>query len=80
MELSRRVYVDAASRYEAARLQVASRSAQLQVIDKAVPSKTPISPRIVRDTAGAIALAVIAASAVLLLLAAIGRENLRQAH
>jgi uncharacterized protein involved in exopolysaccharide biosynthesis len=80
LELSRRVYVDAASRYEAARLQVASRSAQLQVIDKAVPSTTPISPRIVRDTAGAIALAVIAASAVLLLLAAIGRENLRQAH
>jgi uncharacterized protein involved in exopolysaccharide biosynthesis len=80
LELSRRVYVDAASRYEAARLQVASRSAQLQVIDKAVPSTTPVSPRIVRDTAGAIALAVIAASAVLLLLAAIGRENLRQAR
>jgi uncharacterized protein involved in exopolysaccharide biosynthesis len=80
LELSRRVYTDAASRYEAARLQVAGRSAQLQVIDKAVPPTQPISPRMLRDTAGAIALAVIAASAVLLLLAAIGRENLRHAR
>jgi uncharacterized protein involved in exopolysaccharide biosynthesis len=78
LELARRVYVDAASRYEAARLQVASRSAQLQVIDRAVPPTQPVSPRVFRDTAAAIVLALVVTSGVLLLLAAVGRENLRR--
>ena len=77
-ELARKVYVDASSRYEAARLQVATRSAQVQVIDKAVPPTQPISPRVLRDTAAAIALSLVVASGAILLLAAVGRERLRK--
>ena len=78
LELARKVYVDASSRYEAARLQVATRSAQVQVIDKAVPPTQPISPRVLRDTAAAIALSLVVASGAILLLAAVGRERLRK--
>jgi uncharacterized protein involved in exopolysaccharide biosynthesis len=50
-DLARKVYVDVATRYEQARLQVASRTAQLQILDSALPPDRPISPRPLRDTA-----------------------------
>ncbi len=49
-QLARTVYTETATRYENARLQVASRSAQLQVIDKAVPPDRPLSRNVARNT------------------------------
>jgi polysaccharide biosynthesis transport protein len=50
-DLAKKVYVDVATRYEQARVQVASRTAQLQILDSALPPDRPISPRPLRDTA-----------------------------
>ena len=50
-DLAKKVYVDVATRYEQARLQVASRTAQLQVLDRALPPDRPIAPRPLRNTA-----------------------------
>jgi uncharacterized protein involved in exopolysaccharide biosynthesis len=55
-DLSKEVYVDVAKRYEQARLQVAGRSAQLQVMDSALPPDRAISPRVLRNTAAALVL------------------------
>jgi succinoglycan biosynthesis transport protein ExoP len=48
-ELSKNVYVEIATKYEQARLQVASRAAQLQMLDEALPPDRPISPKPLRD-------------------------------
>ena len=56
-ELAEKIYVDVATRYEAARLQVAERSAQLQVLDKALPPERPVSPRMAQNVAAALVLA-----------------------
>lgn len=55
-DLSRVVYVDVATRNEQIRLQVVGRSAQLQVMDAALPPDRPISPRVLRNTAIALVL------------------------
>ena len=44
-DLATRVYTDLATRYEQARVQVTSRSADLQVIDPAMPPARPVWPR-----------------------------------
>lgn len=44
-ELATKIYSDVASRYEQARIRVASKSAQLSVLDPAVVPAGPISPR-----------------------------------
>ena len=44
-ELVKKIYSDLAMRYEQARIQVASNSAQLQLVDPALPPERPISPR-----------------------------------
>jgi uncharacterized protein involved in exopolysaccharide biosynthesis len=44
-DLSRTVYLDVATRYEQARLQVAGRSPQLQILDQALVPERPIAPR-----------------------------------
>jgi uncharacterized protein involved in exopolysaccharide biosynthesis len=49
-ELAKRVYMDVANRYQGARLQVAARSAQLQVIDAALPPNGPLPRRLVSRT------------------------------
>jgi uncharacterized protein involved in exopolysaccharide biosynthesis len=49
-EIAREVYVDVSKRYEQARLQVAGRSAQLQLMDRALPPDRPISRHVVRST------------------------------
>ena len=53
-ELAKRIYVEVSTRYEQARLQVAGRSAQLQIADDALAPDRPIGPRVVRNTALAI--------------------------
>ena len=44
-ELAERIYLDVATRFEQARLQIASRSAQLQVLDAALPPDRKVYPR-----------------------------------
>jgi len=44
-ELARTLYLDVATQYEQIRLQVASRSAQVQVLDRAIPPARPVWPR-----------------------------------
>jgi len=63
-ELARALYTDVATQYEQIRLQVASRSAQVQVLDRAIPPARPVWPRPLWVTAVALcigfALAVLA--------------------
>jgi uncharacterized protein involved in exopolysaccharide biosynthesis len=57
-DLAEKLYVEVANRYEGARLQVASRSAQLQIIEEALPPDQPRSRGTVRNAAIAAALAL----------------------
>jgi uncharacterized protein involved in exopolysaccharide biosynthesis len=50
-ELAKRIYIDVANRYQGARLQVAARSAQLQVIDPALTPNGPLPRRLTSRTA-----------------------------
>jgi protein tyrosine kinase modulator len=50
-QISKEAYVDVSKRYEQARLQVAGRSAQLQLMDAALPPDRPVSRHMVRNTA-----------------------------
>ena len=58
-DLTKKVYTDVATRYEQARLQVVSRTAQLQLLDSALPPDRPVSPRPVRDAAIAVTVGLI---------------------
>lgn len=49
-DLARKVYTEVATSYETARLQVAGRSAQLQIIEPALPADRPESRRVARNT------------------------------
>jgi uncharacterized protein involved in exopolysaccharide biosynthesis len=53
--LAQRNYVDVASKYDGARLQVAARSTELDVIDPAVPPEHPLSRQVLSRTAVGIA-------------------------
>jgi uncharacterized protein involved in exopolysaccharide biosynthesis len=55
-DIAKEVYIDVSKRYEQTRLQVAGRSAQLQLMDTALPPDRPTSPRVVRNTAIAVVL------------------------
>ena len=70
-DIARRTYLDVSALYGQARLQVAGRAPQLQIIDIAVPPKRPVAPRIVRDTALAVLAAFVLASAGLLVYGAV---------
>jgi succinoglycan biosynthesis transport protein ExoP len=50
-DLAKKVYTDVATRYEEARLQVAGKTAQLQVMDPAVVPDRPMSRHVVRNAA-----------------------------
>jgi uncharacterized protein involved in exopolysaccharide biosynthesis len=50
-DLAEKIYEDISQRYEAARLQVAGRSAQLMILDPAVPADQPVSRQVARKTA-----------------------------
>ena len=43
VRVAEKAYADLSERYEQARLQVAARSAELQVVDPAIPSAQPVS-------------------------------------
>ena len=72
--LAKKAYEDVSTRYEQARLQVAGRSPQLQVIDLAVTPEQPTGPRVLRNTALATALTLMIASAIALLFAAVSGD------
>lgn len=78
-DLAQKIYLDVTSRYEVARLLVASRSAELQIIDPAVAPERPLSRNIVRNTAvagiGGLSVAAVAA----MLLHAFGIASRRRA-
>ena len=50
-DLAQKIYEDISQRYEAARLQVAGRSAQLVILDEAIPADRPVSRDVARKTA-----------------------------
>lgn len=50
-DLAEKIYVDISQRYEVARLLVAGRSAQLVILDDAVPADQPVSRQVARNTA-----------------------------
>jgi len=52
-EVARAAYVNAATRHEDARLQIAVRSARIQVLDQALPPDHAVAPRTLRNTAAA---------------------------
>ncbi len=49
-DISKEVYVDVSKRYEQARLQVAGRSAQLELMDAALAPDRPVSRHVIRNT------------------------------
>jgi uncharacterized protein involved in exopolysaccharide biosynthesis len=77
-DLARKIYEEVATRYQVARLQVAGRSAQLQVVDRATPATQP-EPRGTVGRAGT-AFVVGLLLAVLAVLAAHAGAALRRAE
>jgi uncharacterized protein involved in exopolysaccharide biosynthesis len=73
-DVARRAYLDVSTRYEQARLQVAARSPQLQIIDVAVPAQTPVTPRTLRDTALALVVTLVLTCAAILVYAAVSEK------
>lgn len=56
-EVARTAYINAASKYEDARLQITVRSPRLQILDSALPPDRPVLPRTLRNVAAASMLA-----------------------
>jgi polysaccharide biosynthesis transport protein len=61
-------YSDLSRKYEQARIQVASRTSQLEIIDPAMPPERPIAPRPLRTTAIAALIGLFSGVVVVLLL------------
>jgi len=72
-ELAEKIYLDVATRHEAARLQVAERSAQLQLVDRALAPERPVSPRPLRNALAAMVLAPSALTLIVVLIEALRR-------
>jgi uncharacterized protein involved in exopolysaccharide biosynthesis len=72
--LAKKIYEAVSTRYEDARLQVAGRTPQLQVIDLAVPPAERVGPRVLRNTVLAMALSLLIASGLVLLATAVTGE------
>jgi uncharacterized protein involved in exopolysaccharide biosynthesis len=77
-DLAKAVYIDVATRFEQARLQVAGRSAQLQVMDSALPSDRQVGPRVLRNTAAAIVMGFLFSSLAALFLSALASATGRR--
>lgn len=75
-DLAKNAYAAATARFENATLQVASRSAELQVVDPAVPPDRPFAPRPIRDTLMWLVAGLVISSAVFLIAAAISPARL----
>jgi len=50
LDLAQKIYTDISQRYEVASLQVVGRSAELSIIDPAVPADRPVSRQVARNT------------------------------
>jgi polysaccharide biosynthesis transport protein len=72
-KLAEKIYVDVATRYEQARLQVAGRSAQLQVVDRALGPEAPVSPRIAVNVSAAVVLTFSAIATLIVSIVAVRR-------
>jgi uncharacterized protein involved in exopolysaccharide biosynthesis len=72
-QLAEKIYVDVATRYEQARLQIASRSAQLQLIDAALVPDRKVFPREKLIASAAAVLTVSVLAAVIVALTALRR-------
>ena len=57
-EIAREAYLNAAGKYEDAKLQSTLRSPRLQILDAALPPDRPMAPRAARNTAAAILFAL----------------------
>lgn len=57
-EIAREAYLNAAGKYEDAKLQSTLRSPRLQILDAALPPDRPVAPRAARNTAAAILFAL----------------------
>ncbi|MBL8138791.1 MAG: hypothetical protein JNL48_19375 [Acidobacteria bacterium] len=77
-ELAEKIYVDVATRYEAARLQVAERSAQMQLLDRALPPERAASPRVAQNVAAAVVVTPSVLVALIVLVAALRRALAQQ--
>ena len=77
-DLAEKIYLDVTSRYEVARLQVAGRSAQLQIVDQALSPDRPVSRNVVRNTAVAGIGGLSVAAVVAMLLRALGIASRRR--
>lgn len=73
--LAREAYWDVAAEYEQTRAQTESRHPQIQIIDSAVPSTRPVSPRTFRDMTVAVLVAVVLASVAVLLYSAVAGKQ-----
>lgn len=71
LDLAQKIYVDVASRFEAARLQVGARSPQLEVLDPAVVPDRPESRNLLRDTVFAALVGLSASALVAMFLQAV---------
>jgi uncharacterized protein involved in exopolysaccharide biosynthesis len=58
-DLAKKIYLDVATRFEEARLQVVGRSAQLEIADAAVVPDRPITRNVLRNTAIAFAVGLL---------------------
>jgi uncharacterized protein involved in exopolysaccharide biosynthesis len=72
-DLARKIYLDVATRYEQVRLQVAGRTAQLQLLDSALTPDLPVGPRVLRNTAATMILCFTLVSVALLFLRTLGK-------
>lgn len=74
-DLTRKIYTEVAAQHENSRLKVASRSAQLQSIDRAYAPTTPLPRHTVRNTIGGFSLGVMLAASYVLLAAIVGKRE-----
>lgn len=72
-QLAEKIYLDVATRHEAAQLQVAERSAQLQLVDRALAPERPVSPRPLRSVLASVVLAPSVLTTIVVLLEALRR-------
>jgi uncharacterized protein involved in exopolysaccharide biosynthesis len=57
-DIAREAYLNAANKYEDARLQSTLRSPRLQILDQAIPPDAPVAPRALRNALAAMLVAL----------------------
>ena len=74
-DLAEKIYMEISQRYEEASLQVVGRSAELSVIDTAVPADQPVSRKVALNTVVGAAIGLSLGLAAVLLWQAAGRTR-----